>query len=74
MGDIPMLDKTNPDNMSSSSIPDNLIRRFSPGPARLTLFSSMNIASTFTDACKRQVKTRNVKIKPDIYLLSTISI
>lgn len=33
-------------------MPDNLTRRFSPGPARLTLSSSMNIATTFTGTCK----------------------
>ena len=45
---IPMLDRTNPDIMSSSSIPDNLTRTFSPGPASLTLFSSQYTAKTFT--------------------------
>lgn len=45
---IPTLDKTKPADISSSSTPDNLILRFSPGPARLTLSSSANIARTLT--------------------------
>lgn len=49
--DIPMPDRTNPDSISSSSIPDNLTRRFSPGLACATLSSSRYIASTFTLAC-----------------------
>ncbi|KAK9091798.1 hypothetical protein Syun_026709 [Stephania yunnanensis] len=56
---LPTLDRTKSDNMSSSSIPDNLIRTFSPRPAPLTLFSSQCTEITYTWTCK--LSTRNLQ-------------
>lgn len=49
---LPIQDKTNPAEISSSSTPESLTRTFSPGPAFLTLFSSHITPNAFTLTCR----------------------
>jgi hypothetical protein len=51
---LPTFDTTKPAAMSSSSIPDNLTRTFSPGAALLTLSSSQYMLMTFTFAFSKR--------------------
>ena len=57
--------------MSSSSIPDNLTLRFSPGPAHLTLSSSQYTARTLTGAFRwtsKVLKSHQTKLTSSIMI------